>query len=242
MPNDAAEVALARGQVGVACTSHQELSMTSVDAVIFDYGGVLTTSAYESFKKYELEEGLPEGTISALLSARYASTDVLADVELGRRNPAVLDGYFREALAESGHEVDPRPIHTALFAAVELEPRMWNLVRGLRDAGVATGLLSNSWGTSLYDTALIEEHFQATVISAAVGMRKPNADIFLLGSELLDVPPSRCLFIDDMSVNVAAAEAIGMQGLVHHSVPTTMDAVRQRTMLTAADITRRVAT
>ena len=87
-------------------------------------------------------------------------------------------------------------------------------VEAARAAGIPTGLISNSWGTGIYDRAPMQI-FDATVISGDVGLHKPQPEIYLLGAERIGVPPERCVFVDDLRENVEGAEAVGMAGVLH---------------------------
>ncbi len=105
-----------------------------------------------------------------------------------------------------------------MFAATAMETAMLELVRSLRRAGLRTALLSNSWGNDDYPRHLFPELFDVVVISAEVGMRKPEERIFRHTAALLGLEPQECVFIDDVQANIAAAEAIGLVGL-HHREP-----------------------
>lgn len=197
-------------------------------AAVFDYGGVMTTSVRKSFRLYEREEGLPPNTMGRLLADGYVADGPIADVEIGRQQPGVLDQYFRNRLYAEGLAVSDRPIHERLFAAVGVEPRMWRYVCDLRSRGVITGLLTNSWGTSLYDMDSIRRHFDVTVISCETGLRKPDAAIFEETGRLLAVPLDACVYVDDMEINVKAARDSGMRPVLHTSVEATTAAVSAR--------------
>jgi putative hydrolase of the HAD superfamily len=105
-----------------------------------------------------------------------------------------------------------------MFAESAMEAAMLDLIRSLRQAGLRTALLSNSWGAGDYPRHLFPELFDVVVISAEVGMRKPEERIFRHTAALLGLEPGECVFIDDLEANVAAAEAIGLVGL-HHREP-----------------------
>src|ERR1700685_3774527 len=84
------------------------------------------------------------------------------------------------------------------------------LPRRVRRAGLKTAMLSNSWGVGAYPADLLAELFDAVVISAEAGMRKPEERIFRHAASLLGLDPAECVFIDDIEANVQAAEALGM--------------------------------
>ena len=91
-----------------------------------------------------------------------------------------------------------------------------------RAAGIRTALLSNSWGDSGYERSTFGELFDAVVISSEVGLRKPDPAIFLLAAERVGVPPTECVFVDDLLPNAEAAKAVGMEGIVHRSAEFTV--------------------
>jgi HAD superfamily hydrolase (TIGR01509 family) len=89
-------------------------------------------------------------------------------------------------------------------------------VRAARQAGAATGLVSNSWGPSGYPRELIAELFDGVVISGEVGVRKPRPEIYRLGADAIGVPPGQCVFVDDLRGNLRPAEELGMT-VIHHT-------------------------
>ena len=92
----------------------------------------------------------------------------------------------------------------------------------VREAGLRTGLLSNSWGVADYPRDLFPGLFDVVVISGEVGMRKPEERIFRHTAGLLGLTPQECVFIDDLEVNVTAAEAVGMTAVLHDDPAVTI--------------------
>jgi epoxide hydrolase-like predicted phosphatase len=99
---------------------------------------------------------------------------------------------------------------------------MVDAVRRTRAAGIPTGLISNSWGRTTYDEQLIEELFDAAVISGDVGLHKPEPEIFQLGAERIGLPPDECVFVDDLRENCEGAEAVGMTAILHRGADSTL--------------------
>ena len=97
----------------------------------------------------------------------------------------------------------------SMFRGMRPSEPMVAAVRDARAAGIRTGLVSNSWSTSHYDRDLLADLFDAVVISAEVGMHKPQPEIYLLAAERLGRAPSSCVFVDDLRENCAGAEARG---------------------------------
>jgi putative hydrolase of the HAD superfamily len=104
-----------------------------------------------------------------------------------------------------------------MFAGFRSEPVMHDVLRHARAAGIATALLSNSWGLD-YPREGWDELFDVVVISGEVGMRKPEPGIYLRAAADLGLPPQRCVVVDDLTPNVRGAVAVGMVG-VHHTDP-----------------------
>jgi putative hydrolase of the HAD superfamily len=99
---------------------------------------------------------------------------------------------------------------------------MYGAMYAARGAGLRTGLLSNSWGVSDYPRHLFGDLFDAVVISAEVGMRKPEERIFLHAAGLLGLAPAECVFVDDIEANVTAAQAVGMTAVLHSDPAATV--------------------
>ena len=95
---------------------------------------------------------------------------------------------------------------------------MVDAVRAARGAGIATGLISNSWGTTRYPRELLAELFDGVVISGEVGIRKPAPRIYELGAEAIERAPAECVFVDDLPFNLPPATELGM-ATVHHTDP-----------------------
>jgi putative hydrolase of the HAD superfamily len=105
--------------------------------------------------------------------------------------------------------------------------RMIDAVRQIRKAGLLTCLVSNSWGTSIYDEAQLRELFDAIVISGQVGLHKPQPEIFELAAERLGVAPRSCVFVDDLRENCAGAEAVGMTAILHRDAGETIGRMQE---------------
>jgi putative hydrolase of the HAD superfamily len=121
-----------------------------------------------------------------------------------------------------GGQVLAEGLLTRMFAASLLSEPMYAAVHAVRAAGLRTCLLSNSWGSDAYPRDVFEDLYHAVVISAEVGMRKPEERIFRHAADLLGLVPSECVFIDDMEANVRVAEATGMYGVLHTQPEVTL--------------------
>jgi len=97
---------------------------------------------------------------------------------------------------------------------------MFDLVADLRALGVRTGLLSNSWG-DIYPRERIAAAFDSVVISAEVGLRKPQPEIFRLALDGLGVAAERAVFVDDAEPNLVGARTVGVRTILHADPATT---------------------
>ena len=186
--------------------------------LLVDFGGVLTTNVFESFRAFCEGEGLEPEAVRKVFRDRGEGLDLLRQLERGELEVPEFEDRFAPLLgiAERGGMVE------RLFAGVKPDPAMIEAVRRVRGSGVPTGLISNSWGGTTYDDDLIAELFDAVVISGQVGMHKPEPEIFHLGAERLGVPPEQCVFVDDLRENCEGAEAVGMTAILHRGAEGTL--------------------
>jgi epoxide hydrolase-like predicted phosphatase len=195
-------------------------------ALLVDYGGVLTNEVSDCMDAFCAAHDIDPAHFDEVLST-WIGPDAAAGNPVHLLELGDLSGPdFEQALAErlrtrTGAPVLADGLLARLFAGTRREPAMVSLVRRMHANGVRTALLSNSWGMSAYDRASWAELFDVIVISGEVGMRKPNPDIYLHTAAQLSVPPSDCVFVDDLVVNVRGAAAVGMVGVHHASAATT---------------------
>jgi epoxide hydrolase-like predicted phosphatase len=186
--------------------------------LLVDFGGVLTTNVFQSFRAFCRAEGLPEDAFVDLLRA---SAETRA--ELRRLETAQIDADdFARHLGPRLGVTETDGLMDRVFAGLGPEPAMVDAVRRARAAGVRTGLVSNSVGSAIYDRALLDELFDATVISGEVGLHKPQPEIYLLAAERIGREPERCVFVDDLRENCAGAEAVGMAAILHRGPDRTL--------------------
>jgi putative hydrolase of the HAD superfamily len=125
-------------------------------------------------------------------------------------------------IRRDGSKVSPDGLLRRMFAGTAYCDPMHAAVQVVRAAGLRTGLLSNSWGMHDYPRHLFPALFDVVVISGEVGMRKPEERIFRHTAGLLGLAPHECVFVDDLEVNVAAAEAVGMTAVLHDDPAVTL--------------------
>jgi putative hydrolase of the HAD superfamily len=188
------------------------------EALVIDFGGVLTTSLRTSMEAFCEANGMEmQHLVRAALGAYMGSEDELVtDFETGRISEEAFSVAFAARLEEySGIEIAHTGLIDRLFETLELEEDMFELVARARAEGYRTALLSNSWGMGLYPLDRINKLFDVIVISGEVGLRKPDPDIFRLTVEKLGLEPARCVFVDDHPGHLKAAQRAGMTTVLH---------------------------
>jgi putative hydrolase of the HAD superfamily len=191
--------------------------------VITDWGGVLTNPIAEAVEAWLAAEQIDRASYLTVMRPwviqAYRPGGEDNPVHALERGECSIEEFERRLAGElvrlDGVPVPAEGLLGRMFAATVLEEGMHELMRSLHRAGVRTALLSNSWGSDSYPRELFGDMFDAVVISAEVGMRKPEERIFRLAARLLGLRPEECVFIDDIEANVLAARAIGLTG-IHH--------------------------
>jgi len=186
-------------------------------ALLVDFGGVLTTSIWVAFGEFCDSEGLERETVRALFRDDPEALALLRGLETGELDEDAFEPRFATLLGLEDHD----RLIQRLFAGLGPDEAMIGGVRAARSSGIATGLISNSWGLGIYDRAPVDL-FDATVISGDVGIHKPQPEIYRLACSRLGVEPSQAVFVDDLRENVAGAEAVGMAGLLHRDTAATL--------------------
>jgi putative hydrolase of the HAD superfamily len=183
----------------------------AIRAVLFDFGGVITSSPFDAFTRLEEELGLPVDFIRTV-NATNPDENAWARLE---RSEVDLDTFAAlwsdEALA-LGHAVDGRAVLERL--AGQIRPEMVAAIRTCRTA-YKTGCLTNNFGSAdsgvSAEVAAVYELFDAVLESRTLGVRKPDPRFYELACSTLDVQPEECVFLDDLGVNLKPARAIGMR-------------------------------
>ena len=181
-------------------------------AVLWDFGGVLSTSPFEAFSRYEAAEGIPDEFLRRV-NATNPDTNAWARLE---RNEVDLDAFAAAYAEESnarGHEVDGRVVLGLL--AGDLRPEMFRAIARCREHGLKTALLTNNvvaiggdWASSL--PTPLDELFDVVVESSKAGVRKPDPAAYELVLSELGVAAEEVVFLDDLGVNLKPARAMGM--------------------------------
>jgi epoxide hydrolase-like predicted phosphatase len=184
--------------------------------LLVDFGGVLTTSVFASFEAFCRAEGLDPDHVKQLFRTDARARQLLEDLETGALSEPDFEVAFAERLG-----LPPDDLIARLFAGMAPDEAMIAAVRAAREQGIVTGLLSNSWGMATdYDG--VGDLFDARVISAAEGMRKPDPRIYPLAAERMGLPPEEIVFVDDLGFNLKPAKALGMATVLHSDAKCTI--------------------
>lgn len=194
-----------------------------LDAVIFDYGGVLSTSPFARLRAAEQALGVRPGTLSEMLGYGLEVPEP-ADgepytnpwhlLEIGAIGLDEYADWVRDnAVRLLGGPVDVRPMMADGFATMAIHWPMVHLARRLRAHGLRLAVCSNNIAAhrGTWQSQVPMELFDVVVDSSEVGLRKPDPAIYRLTCDQLGVRPERCGFVDDIPQNVVTAQRLGMR-------------------------------
>jgi putative hydrolase of the HAD superfamily len=187
-------------------------------ALLVDYGGVLTSNVFESFREFCIGEQLDPDAIRRLFREDPRALELVRALETG----AIDEDAFGERFGDLLEIEDRTGLVERMFGGIRPDERMLDALRKARAAGVRTGLISNSMGAGRYDRDAFPDLFDGVVISGDVGLHKPQPEIFLLGAERAGAAPEECVFVDDLRENCEGAEAVGMKAVLHRGAETTL--------------------
>lgn len=200
--------------------------MKRFDALIVDFGGVLTTPLSDAMVRFSDELGIELQDLVRVALAAYSGEEdaLVTDFEMGKISEDAFSIEFAKRLHEAtGVEVVPEKLVDRIFSGLEAEEDMFHAVIEARRAGYKTALLSNSWGVGLYPMHRFPEMFDVVVISGEVGMRKPDRDIFDHTVAELGVAADRCVFVDDHPGHLATAQELGMTTVLHRTPQRSLE-------------------
>jgi epoxide hydrolase-like predicted phosphatase len=195
--------------------------VTPVQAVISDFGGVLTTPLFNAFAHVQEEQGIPLESLGMAMwrATQERGENPLFPLERGELSEPEFLAIVGAALsAEVGREVSMENFGERYFAQLHPNDELIAYLRSLKeDRGVRLAMLTNNvrewearWRSMIPD---IDELFELVVDSAFVGMRKPDPAIYALTLERLGLPAEACAFVDDIDVNCEAAAALGIRAV-----------------------------
>jgi epoxide hydrolase-like predicted phosphatase len=208
-------------------------SGTPIEAVVSDFGGVLTTPLMASFLALQDEVGVRVEDFGEAMRAAAAASDgeiPLYKLERGDiTEPQFLEILRDELEGPLGHRPKLHRFREIFFAALDPNEPMIDLMRELKRSGLRMAMLTNNvqeW-EPLWRTMLpVDEIFETVVDSGYVGYRKPERQIYEITLERLGLPASACLFVDDLEVNCEAARELGFTAVQYREPAQAIAAVR----------------
>lgn len=179
-----------------------------IQAVLWDFGGVILSSPFEAMRRYEEEMGLPPDFLRSV-NAADPHGNAWARLE---RNEVSIDDFcdlFEAEALDAGQKVDARAVLALLLG--DLRPAMVEAVKRCKER-LKIGLLTNNfaWGEGPPELREVVELFDVVIESSKVGIRKPEPRFYELACELLAIEPHEAVFLDDLGVNLKPARAMGM--------------------------------
>jgi putative hydrolase of the HAD superfamily len=182
------------------------------EAVIWDFGGVFTASPFEAFARFERERGLPENFLRRVNTANHLD-NAWARLERAEIDHDAFDALFAAECRALGHEVSGRDVLPLLAGAAR--PAMAEALRRIHGC-LKTGCITNNLPVgggnpmaTIYKNDVMV-HFDHVIESAKIGLRKPDPRIYQMMVAALEVTPDRCIYLDDLGVNLKPARAMGM--------------------------------
>ena len=224
-----------------------QMAILPLRAVLWDFGGVILTSPFEAFRRYESAVGLPQDFIRTINSTNPHS-NAWALLERSDISTKEFDELFAQESSAHGHRVPGADV-LALLAG-DIRPNMVAALDAVIAAGFKTACLTNNMVTTSDNTATTSDNtvttsessnerasaltavmnrFDVIVESSKVGVRKPEPRFYEIACEMLDVAPGECVFLDDLGINLKPAAAMGMRTI---KVVDPVDAISQLAEIT----------
>ena len=189
-----------------------------LDAILWDFGGVFTTSPFENFNLLEERCGAPRDFIRTLNSVN-PTTNAWAQFESNQVSLEEFDELFAKESKLAGHEIRGKEVISMLSG--DLRPKMVELLKLCKEqykvacitnnvkAGRGPGMSSDDDKASKVSEVMAL--FDDVIESSVEGIRKPNPEIYKLACQRISVEPEKCLFIDDLGINLKPARELGMK-------------------------------
>lgn len=191
------------------------------DAVIFDFGGVVTASPFEAFNRLEAERGLPHDFVRQV-NATNPDSNAWALFERAEIDAARFDALFAAEAAALGHQLEGSAVLAVISGSIR--PAMVSAIDTLAGAGYRLGCITNNVPTGhgagmarssdkkdAYEQVFAR--FEHVIESSKAGVRKPDPRIYLMMCERLGLEPAACVYLDDLGINCKPAARLGMHAI-----------------------------
>jgi putative hydrolase of the HAD superfamily len=190
-------------------------------AILWDFGGVITSSPFETFNRMEVARGLPHDFVRSI-NAADPDSNAWARFERAEIDAAAFDAAFASEARARGHNLPGRDVIACL--AGDIRPRMLGALDWLKAEGFALGCITNNVpagtgpGMAMDDgraNAIADAlaRFDHVIESSKVGLRKPDPAIYRMMCDRIGVTPERCIYLDDLGINCKPAAMLGMHAI-----------------------------
>ncbi len=187
-------------------------------AVLWDFGGVLTTSPFESFNRFEIDRNLPKDFIRSI-NATNPETNAWAQLESSEISIEEFDDKFAQEAAARGHEVRGQEVLTLLSGQIRPEMvkaleiikqtlKVGCITNNVKSAGEGPGMANTTERAT--EVANVMALFDTIIESSKTGIRKPDPKIYEIACEEMGIQPNDAVFLDDLGINLKPARALGM--------------------------------
>jgi putative hydrolase of the HAD superfamily len=190
--------------------------MSEIEAVISDFGGVLTSPLLDSFAAFQDSSGISLEELGKAMAAvsAHQGCNPLFELETGRMTEAAfLDALSGQLTSQLGRAVELHGFGERYFEHLRPNQQLIAYMRQLRDRGYRMAICTNNvreWEQLWRAKLPVDEIFDVVVDSAFVGTRKPEPEIYQITLERLGVGADAALLVDDIELNCDAARALGM--------------------------------
>lgn len=189
--------------------------------IIFDFGGVITSSPFEAFNQLERERGLPHNFVRSV-NAANPDSNAWARLERAEIDAATFDSLFAKEAASMGHWLEGSAVIACLSG--DIRAAMVAALDTIKAAGLGLGCITNNvrggHGTGMAGSAekataiaAIFARFDHVIESSKVGIRKPDPSIYAMMCNTLGVAPAACVYLDDLGINCKPAAMLGMHAI-----------------------------
>jgi putative hydrolase of the HAD superfamily len=203
-----------------------------IEAIVCDFGGVLTTPLIQSFMAFQNETGISTETLGKAMQAAAETNgeNPLFEMERGEITEVAFLDQLTDCLEPLlGHRPEMHRFKEIYFEALEPNPPMIELMRALKGEGYQMAMLTNNvreWEPLWRSMLPVDEIFEAVVDSGFVGCRKPESRIYRLTMERIGRRPESCLFVDDVLVNCEGAQRAGLRAIHFQSNEQAIPEIR----------------
>lgn len=190
-----------------------------IKAVLWDFGGVITTSPFEAFNRYEAEFKLPKDIIRTI-NATNPHTNAWARLESSKISVEEFDQAFASEAQEKGHQISGKAvlgllsgdIRAEMVTALKIIQKKYKtacLTNNIKSAGEGPGMADNTEKADRVKEVM--NIFDLVIESSKIGIRKPDPEFYQVACKELEIEPSQALFLDDLGINLKPARQLGMK-------------------------------